>query len=85
MPALFAACARTPTPDAILLDMNMPSGSGTDSIRHMKGLPGLAHVPLFIISGSEVEADREEAMRLGATAYFEKPIYGRGDDPPESR
>ena len=74
VPALFAACARTPVPGAILLDLNMPGGSGADSIRYIKRTPPLAAVPLIIISGSDVEADHVEAMELGAVAFLNKPI-----------
>ena len=72
--ALFAAAARAPVPTAILLDLNMPGGSGADSIRGIRNAPGLAEVPLIVVSGSSDPAASAECLRLGATAYLSKPV-----------
>lgn len=72
--ALFAACDREPRPLAILLDMNMPGGSGPDSIRRLKASPHLSSVPVIVVSGLIAHEDHFEVMRLGASAFIEKPI-----------
>lgn len=72
--SLVAACARRPVPQAILLDLNMPGGTGADSIRHIKATPALAGVPLVIVSGSDDASDRDQAMLLGAIAFLDKPL-----------
>lgn len=71
---LFAACANAPRPAAILLDLNMPGGSGTDSVRRIRSDPALTGVPLLIVSGSDQEADHQMAVASGASAFITKPI-----------
>lgn len=72
--ALFVACARAPAPAAILLDLNMPGGSGADSVHRIRHDPALARVPLIVVSGSELSADHAMALDAGATAFIDKPI-----------
>ena len=72
--SLFVLCEQLPVPDAVLLDLNMPGGTGTDSIRRLKRTGALAHVPVIIISGSSVPEDQATALALGAYAFLCKPI-----------
>lgn len=72
--ALFEASHRMPTPTAILLDLNMPGGTGADSIRRLKSAPELADVPIIVVSGSDDPADQAESLGLGASAFVSKPV-----------
>ena len=74
LPALVAACEREPTPSAILLDMHMPGGSGTDTLRWLKGHTSLGSVPVIVMSGSHSADDDRTAKELGAIAFLDKPI-----------
>ena len=72
--SLFVACATQPRPAAILLDLNMPGGSGADSVRRIKSDPALAGVPLLIVSGSDQAADHQMATAAGVSAFITTPI-----------
>ena len=57
-------------PDAILLDLGLPDGSGMDVLHKLKSNPYVRHIPVHIVSA----ADRAEAaMQLGAVGYAIKP------------
>jgi CheY-like chemotaxis protein len=63
---------RAQRPDLILLDRNMPGMSGDEVIRALRGEPGLADVPILILSGEPVDPD--DLRRLGANAAVLKPF-----------
>lgn len=63
---------RETMPDLVLLDKNMPGMSGTDVIQALRREGGIAHVPVFILSGEPVEP--EELARLGAAGAVMKPF-----------
>jgi CheY-like chemotaxis protein len=54
----------------ILLDLRMPVMDGWTFRREQRGDPGLAHIPIVILSG--VEADT--VQDLEAAASFSKPV-----------
>jgi CheY-like chemotaxis protein len=63
---------RARRPDLILLDRNMPGMTGDEVIRALRGEPGLAAVPILILSGEPVEPG--ELAKLGANAAVLKPF-----------
>ncbi len=73
-----------PLPDVILLDLNLPRGSGRDVLRAIRANRGLDGIPIAVVSSSISEADRNDATFLGADRYLVKPssleeleAYGR--------
>lgn len=60
-------------PDVIFLDLKMPIKGGREVLAEMKVDPALAIIPVVVISGSDVDADRQKAYELGANAYVNKP------------
>ncbi|MDO9420451.1 MAG: response regulator [Herminiimonas sp.] len=57
-------------PDAILLDMGLPDGSGMSLLQQLKTEPKTRHIPVHIVSAS----DRSEvALQMGAIGYVTKP------------
>jgi CheY-like chemotaxis protein len=54
----------------ILLDLRMPVMDGWTFRREQRGDPGLADIPIVVLSG--VEGDR--VQELGAAASFNKPV-----------
>jgi CheY-like chemotaxis protein len=61
-----------PLPDLILLDLEMPVMNGWDVVGHLHATPGLADVPVVLLSG--VETIDQEAEQLGADGYLRKPV-----------
>ncbi len=63
---------KSRSPDVVLLDVNLPSGSGLEllkEIRRMNGAP-----PVIVISGYVTPQCAIEAMREGAYEYVTKPF-----------
>jgi PAS domain S-box-containing protein len=57
-------------PGTILLDLNLPDGSGLTLLESLKADPRTKSIPVIIVS---VEEKRQEAMALGAQGYIVKP------------
>lgn len=62
-----------PEPDAILLDMRLPDGSGLDLLSEVRERRGSAVPVLVLTAYGEVE-DAVLAMKLCASDYLKKPI-----------
>ena len=58
--------------DVIVTDLKMPKVGGLEFLRELKtrGFPGR----VFVVSGHGAESSREDALSLGATACFAKPL-----------
>src|SRR5437016_6131604 len=69
----FANRGIHPFPHLIVLDLKMPRLSGLDVLHWLKEHPEYRRVPKILLSGSCEERDVEEAYRLGANTYFQKP------------
>lgn len=65
---------RPPTVDAIILDINMPGGTGIEAIRRLKSLPKTALIPLIVLSGSTDPAMPDKVKADGADAFLTKPV-----------
>ena len=71
---LLADCdAARPLPMAILTDIKMPRMDGLELLRRLKSEPRLRAIPVAILTSSDHEADRKEALNLGAACYLMKP------------
>lgn len=64
----------SPTPDIILLDLNMPKMDGREVLRTLKSDPVLCQIPVIVMSSSEAEIDILKSYELQANAYIAKPI-----------
>jgi two-component system catabolic regulation response regulator CreB len=60
-------------PDAILLDIHLPDGSGVDLLRELRARPALATLPVLVLTAEGEERVLAEARRLGA-ATITKPF-----------
>jgi CheY-like chemotaxis protein/signal transduction histidine kinase/CHASE3 domain sensor protein len=57
-------------PDAVLLDMALPDGSGLAVLQHLKETATTRHIPVHVISAQD---RTEAALQLGAIGYAVKP------------
>lgn len=71
-PSAGTSFALAEKPDLIITDFRMPAMNGLTFVRRLKE-QGFADVPFMVITASYLNGIWEEAMALGAAAYFEKP------------
>src|SRR5687767_8904573 len=64
---------KIPLPDLILCDLRMPLMTGLEFIRWLREQPHLKHIPLFVLSGSALRPEADQALKEGATGFFAKP------------
>ena len=60
-------------PDLILLDYNLPRGDAVDVLTAVLKNPALAKIPKAVVTSSLAPKDREQALRLGADCFINKP------------
>ena len=61
--------------DVIFLDLKLPFVNGFEVLKWIRGQDHLRELPVYVLSGSSQGVDKDKAMKLGATDYFEKPIH----------
>ena len=59
-------------PDVMILDLKMPGTGGMEVLRRLK----FTHpeIRVIVLTGHGSEKDKEEAFRLGAFEYLQKPV-----------
>jgi CheY-like chemotaxis protein len=63
-----------PTPDLVLLDLNLPRRDGREVLRDIKGDPELRRIPIVILTTSDADEDVLASYDLHANAYVRKPV-----------
>ena len=66
-------------PQLVLLDLKMPRMDGLEVLRRIRADEAdeaAAGLPVVVLTSSERQDDREEALRLGATWFVCKPTDG---------
>ena len=63
-----------PTPDLILLDLNLPVMSGREVLAEMVKHKSLQRLPVIVLTTSDSESDLEQMYELGCNSYIKKPI-----------
>jgi CheY-like chemotaxis protein len=66
--------AGAPTPDLILLDLNLPRMDGREVLAAVKQDDVLRHIPVVVLTTSEAEEDVLRSYSLHANAYVTKPV-----------
>ena len=61
-------------PDIILLDMMMPVMSGPEALELLKREPGLAGIPVVVVSSVDEDKLIQEMLDAGVVAYLPKPL-----------
>jgi CheY-like chemotaxis protein len=65
---------NVPTPDLILLDLNLPKVDGREILEEIKRDERLGRIPVIVVTSSQAEEDVARSYRLHANAYVTKPI-----------
>lgn len=63
-----------PTPDLVLLDLNLPRRDGREVLEDIKKDPMLRHIPVVILTSSQAEEDILRSYRLHANCFITKPV-----------
>ena len=66
---------RAERPDIIVLDLIMPKLQGFDVLQVLKQDSVTADIPVIVLSSLMQEQDKQEALDLGAVAYFNKGTF----------
>lgn len=61
-------------PQAIVLDINMPGGSGIDVLKRLKHSARTQNTPVIVVSGNEDPDIKNVALQLGAKLFLAKPV-----------
>ena len=70
---------RSERPDIIVLDLIMPKLQGFDVLQVLKQDSITAAIPVIVLSSLTQEQDKQEALDLGAVAYFNKATFSLGE------
>ena len=66
--------ADAPTPDIVLLDLNLPRKNGDEVLAEVRADPDLARIPVIVLTSSEAQEDVAQSYELQANAYLTKPV-----------
>jgi len=66
--------ADAPTPDLVLLDLNLPRRDGREVLQEIKQDEALKHIPVVILTSSQAEEDILRTYRLHANCFITKPV-----------
>jgi len=66
--------AEVPTPDLILLDLNMPKMNGREVLAQMLADESLMSIPVVILSTSEEGEEIMKLYKMRCSSYIVKPV-----------
>lgn len=66
--------AGNPSPDLILLDLNLPKKDGREVLAEIKQDENLKRIPVVVLTTSRAEEDVVRSYNLHANAYVTKPV-----------
>jgi len=69
----FADPEKSPRPDLILLDLNMPRIDGREALARIKSDSQLKNIPVLILTTSREERDIALSKHAGASSFLSKP------------
>ncbi len=61
-------------PDVILLDINMPGGTGIEVLKRLRMSTKTQHIPVIVVSGEKNPTTEAKARSLGAAEFLHKPV-----------
>ena len=68
---------RKENPDLVLLDIMLPRADGLEVLRAIRSSPGIAGMPIVMLTAKGEETDRIVGLELGADDYITKPFSPR--------
>lgn len=65
---------KSPKPDLIIMDLNLPRKDGREVLAEIKVDEDLKHIPIVIMTISQAEDDILKSYKLHANCFITKPI-----------
>lgn len=69
---------RLPSPDLVLTDLKMPEMDGLEFIENLRERAEMKDIPVFFLTSTAYDRDRQHAQVAGASGFFQKPIHFEG-------
>ncbi|HMK37151.1 MAG TPA: response regulator [Desulfomonilaceae bacterium] len=66
--------SSVPSPEIILLDLNLPRKDGREVLAEIKNDSSLRHIPVIILTTSEDQTDIWRSYELQANCFITKPV-----------
>jgi CheY-like chemotaxis protein len=70
----FMFASQTPLLDLVILDINMPGGTGIEALKRLRSSLNTALIPVIVLSGTTDAQMPEKVMALGASVFLRKPV-----------
>ena len=70
----YEASQSSPTPNIILLDLNLPKKDGKEVLAIIKNDNDLKHIPVVVLTTSIDDRDIRACYQAGANSYIQKPV-----------
>lgn len=61
-------------PDALVLDINMPGGTGVTALKRLKASVKTRFIPVLVLSGTSDASAPSTVQALGADVFLSKPV-----------
>ena len=71
--AILSLQTKSPVPDLIFLDLNMPKMNGYQCLAQIKKEMMFKEIPVVIYTTSRIESDRDRTLKMGASYFLTKP------------
>lgn len=68
------AYTNAPSPQLVLLDINLPKLTGIEVLQQIKEHPRLRVIPVVMLTTSDFEEDALKCYSLGANSFVTKPV-----------
>jgi CheY-like chemotaxis protein len=66
--------AQRASPDAVLLDIQMPGGTGLETLKRLRTSSKTQNIPVIAMSALPGAGPGKQALALGALEFFPKPV-----------
>ena len=70
----LSGAGRIALPALILLDLGLPTMTGQDVLRRIRGDARLRKIPVVVLTSAPTTADQADMEELGINAYITKPV-----------
>ena len=65
--------SQAPTPDLVILDLNLPRKDGRTVLKELKSDSLFCKIPIVVFTTSQASSDIASSYALGANCYLRKP------------